>query len=115
MRDNVPLARSMRANPILGQALISQTATCHGEYGTGSRESIKRGDLTDSRGFVIAAADLTALASFKNGASPEDLYRTLVTGLDGTLMPSSAHSFEGQEEDLWHLVNSLLSLSASLP
>ena len=105
----------MRANHILGQALISQTATCHGEHGTGGRESIRRGDLTDLRGIVIAAADLTAPASFKNRARPEDLYRTLVTGLEGAPMPFYARSVEGQEEDLWHLVNSLFSLSVALP
>lgn len=62
---------------MLGQALISPTATCHGEHGIGGRESIRRGDLTDLRGIVIAAADLTALALFKNGASPEDLFGPL--------------------------------------
>jgi len=41
----------------------------------------------------------------------EDLFRTIMTGLTGTPMPSYYDAFEGQEEDVWHLVNFILSLS----
>jgi len=54
--------------------------------------------------------------SFKRGGSPDDLYRTLVTGLDGSKMSSYRkllHEPDGEiihEGDGWHLVHYLLAL-----
>jgi mono/diheme cytochrome c family protein len=84
---------------------------CHGENGKGDGVTSQAGELRDGRGFLIQSTDLTKRPSFKNGADPRDIYRTLMTGLDGTPMPSYAHSFDGREEDVWHLVNYLVSLS----
>lgn len=115
----VPLAIPLPAIPASDESikkgrllyLESGCQGCHGENGTGRRGSGKRDDMTDARGLTIRPPDLTAPSSFKNGADPRDIYRTLVTGLDGTPMPSYAHNFEGQEENLWHLVNYILSLA----
>lgn len=84
-------------------------ADCHGGGGQGDGPSAP--DLKDDWGFPLPSADLTRPSSFKNGKMPEDIYRTLFTGLDGSGMPSYASLFEGKEEDLWHLVNYILSLS----
>jgi mono/diheme cytochrome c family protein len=84
---------------------------CHGASGEGDGPLAEAGNLRDGVGLRIAATDLTHRASYKNGASPRDIYRTLITGLDGTPMPSYAGQFEGKEEQLWHVVNYILSLS----
>ena len=85
---------------------------CHGSGGAGDGPLAAAGDLRDGIGLRIAAADLTNRASYKNGSSPRDIYRTLITGMDGTPMPSYAGQFVGKEEQLWHVVNYILSLSA---
>ena len=87
---------------------------CHGPSGEGDGPLAQSGALHDGIGLRIAATDLTNRASYKNGASPRDIYRTLITGLDGTPMPSYAGQFAGKEEQLWHVVNYLLSLSAEV-
>jgi cytochrome c oxidase cbb3-type subunit 2 len=84
---------------------------CHGSSGGGDGPLAEAGTLRDGAGLRIAATDLTNRASYKNGASPRDIYRTLVTGLDGTPMPSYAGQFAGKEAQLWHVVNYILSLS----
>lgn len=84
-------------------------ADCHGGGGEGDGPSAP--DLKDDWGFLLPSADLTRPSSFKNGNRPEDIYRTLVTGLDGSGMPSYAAVLEGKEEDLWNLVNYISSLS----
>jgi cytochrome c oxidase cbb3-type subunit I/II len=86
-----------------------QCFACHGGGGRGDGGSAPT--LRDDWGFLIAPADLTRPASFKNGDRPEDIYRTLVTGMNGSPMPSYEAFFEGNERDLWDLVNYILSLS----
>jgi mono/diheme cytochrome c family protein len=80
---------------------------CHGTGGRGDGPSAPT--LKDSRGWPIAATDLTKPRRFKNGARPEDLYRTLVTGLAGTPMPSYADSLE--PDQAWDLTYYVLSLA----
>lgn len=84
---------------------------CHGSSGEGDGPLAEAESVRDGAGLRIASTDLTNRASYKNGASPRDIYRTLITGLDGTPMPSYAGQFAGKEEQLWHLVNYILSLS----
>lgn len=81
-------------------------AACHGEEGRGDGSAAK--DLKDAWGHPAPPADLTR-RPLKSGASPQDLYRTLVTGLDGTPMPS----YQGvlSEEELWALVAYVDSLA----
>jgi len=83
---------------------------CHGGGGRGDGE--KAPDLKDDWGLLIPPRNLTMRGSFKNGNRPEDIYRTIMTGLDGGAMPSYADFFEGDEEDAWHLANYVLSFSS---
>ncbi len=78
---------------------------CHGEGGTGARV-----DLKDDRGLMIEPADLTRPETFGNGTSHEDIYRTLMTGLDGTPMPGYSDLFADKEQSAWDLVHYILSL-----
>jgi mono/diheme cytochrome c family protein len=80
---------------------------CHGESGRGDGPSAS--ELKDNSGLPISPTDLTRPNRFKNGETPQDLYRTLMTGLLGTPMPSYADSLE--PEQAWDLVFYVLSLS----
>jgi cytochrome c oxidase cbb3-type subunit 2 len=82
---------------------------CHGGGGKGNGTSAP--ELTDDRGDRLPPANLTMPNSFKNGHRPEDIYRTMYTGLNGTPMPSYASFVKGKEDDLWHIANYILSLS----
>lgn len=84
---------------------------CHGDNGEGDGPEAIAGHLRDADNLPIRATNLTNPSGFKNGASAQDLFRTLMTGLDGTPMPSYAHEFTGQEEALWNLVWYVQSLS----
>lgn len=82
---------------------------CHGKDAQGNGPSAN--ELTDDWGMKITPQDLTKPFTFRGGDTPEDIFRTFMTGLDGTPMPSYADILEGREEDAWHLVNYILSLS----
>ena len=73
-------------------------ASCHGEKGDG-RGSVT--NLVDSWGHPTPARDLRQ-PHLRSGSRLEDVYRVLVTGLDGTPMPSFADSTT--EEQRWELV-----------
>jgi mono/diheme cytochrome c family protein len=85
----------------------AECLACHGGRGRGDGPSAPT--LKDSRDLPIAATDLTKPGRFKNGARPEDVYRTLMTGLAGTPMPSYADSLE--PDQVWDLVFYVLLLS----
>lgn len=79
---------------------------CHGKEGRGDGPSAAT--LTDDKGLPITPFDFTAGAKFKCGESDGDLYRVLMTGLDGTPMPSLAASLKpDQAWDLIHYVRTL--------
>jgi len=78
---------------------------CHGVDGQGTGIT-----LQDSRGLPIKPVDLTRHETFGNGISHEDIYRTIMTGLDGTPMPGFSSQFKGKEESAWDLVHYILSL-----
>lgn len=80
---------------------------CHGKWGRGDGESAPT--LKDDWGNPIRPADLTKRWAFRGGAEREDIYRTFMTGLNGTPMPSFASSI--REEDRWKLVDYVYSLS----
>ena len=80
---------------------------CHGDTGKGDGE--KSDELEDDFGFPILPADLTT-GQFKSGSHPDDMFRTMSTGLLGTPMPSYSDSFS--EEDRWALSYYVLALSA---
>jgi cytochrome c oxidase cbb3-type subunit 2 len=84
----------------------SGCAQCHGVDGRGNGSSAK--DLKDDWGNPISPADLT-LKPFKSGPDPEDLYRTISTGLNGTPMPSYADALKPDER--WALVLYIFSIA----
>lgn len=84
---------------------IMKCNECHGDDGKG-----RRMDLRDERKIMIHPIDLTRQETFGNGTRHEDIYRTIMTGLDGTPMPGYNDSFEGEEGSAWDLVHYILSL-----
>jgi mono/diheme cytochrome c family protein len=85
---------------------------CHGDNGFGDGPESIKGNLKDARGLTISAGNLTDRSSLKNGGTPRDIFRTLMTGLDGSPMPSFADSLSGKEKEAWDLVYYILSLSS---
>jgi len=100
----VTIERLSRGKQLYADA---ECLACHGERGRGDGPSAPT--LKDNRDLPIAATDLTQPERFKNGARPEDVSRTLVTGLAGTPMPSYADSLE--PDQVWDLAFYVLSLS----
>jgi mono/diheme cytochrome c family protein len=92
----------------LGKRMYTESgcSQCHGEEGKGNATSAN--ELKDESGNPIVATDLT-LKPFKSGSDPEDLYRTLSTGLNGTPMPSYADALTPKER--WALVFYILSIA----
>jgi mono/diheme cytochrome c family protein len=84
---------------------LMQCAKCHGETGRGDGPS--SGVLQDSWGDPILPFDFTS-GPLKGGATADAIYRTFVTGLDGTPMPSYQDAIEA--EDRWDLVSYCLAL-----
>jgi cytochrome c oxidase cbb3-type subunit 2 len=80
--------------------------SCHGKEGRGDGPSALT--LVDTRGYPIPPYDFAAGRRFKCGESNQDLYRILMTGLDGTPMPSFANGLTpDQAWDLVHYVRTL--------
>ena len=89
-----------------GKALFTKLcASCHGTEGKGDGLAAK--GLVDIWKNPIKPADLTK-SHHKSGDRPEDLYRTIATGLDGTPMIG----FHGtlKPEQIWDLVEFIRSL-----
>ena len=84
-----------------------QCAACHGEEGRGDGELAQ--ELTDTRGDPIRPADLTR-GKLKSGSGPKAIYRTIMTGLDGTPMPSYGDSLDPEEG--WELALYIVSIAA---
>ncbi len=80
-----------------------QCASCHGASGKGDGSSAAK--LTDSKNNPIHPYNFSTGSRFKCGVSNEDLYRILVTGLDGTPMPSFADAIP--PDGVWDLVHFL--------
>lgn len=85
---------------------------CHGNAGRADGPSAPT--LKDRDSLPIAPADLTENWRFNGGGTVEDIFRRLVTGLDGTPMPSSKDLLDAgivTEEQLWRLAQYVRSLS----
>ena len=81
---------------------------CHGNEGRGNGPSAKA--LTDSKGYPITPFDLTSGIQLKCGDSTRAMFRDLMTGLDGTPMPSFADAMKPDEAwDLVHYIETLHS------
>jgi mono/diheme cytochrome c family protein len=85
-------------------------AVCHGPRGRGDGAAATA--LKDAAGLPIYPADLAHPSWFKGGGEPRDVYRTLVTGLDGTPMPGYRDVFTDLDAGTpWDLVAFVASLS----
>ncbi len=82
---------------------------CHGEVGRGDGKSAPTFKEKDEQGNSIKPADMTKRWTFRGGSSRKDIYRTFMTGMDGTPMPSYADSIKGKQR--WQLVDYVYSLS----
>ena len=92
----------------LGKAKYEEAGcgACHGANGQGDGPSSK--EMKDDSGNPILATDLT-LKPFKSGPDPEDLFRTISTGLNGTPMPSYGNALT--EKERWALVSYIFSIA----
>ena len=81
--------------------------SCHGKEGRGNGPSAIT--LTDSDGYPITPFDFTSGLHFKCGNSDEAIFRDLLTGLDGTPMPSFADAMK--PDQMWDVVHYIHSLS----
>jgi cytochrome c oxidase cbb3-type subunit 2 len=93
---------------------VLECGTCHGAEGRGDGPSAKTLSA-DAWGNPQKPFDFTK-GKLKSGGSPEDVYRTFMTGLNGTAMPSYYDIFavpDGEyilEGDAWSLVAYVRSL-----
>jgi DMSO reductase family type II enzyme heme b subunit len=79
---------------------------CHGDEGRGDGPSFPT--LKDDWDQPILPANLTKCWNFRGGSTRRDIFRTFMTGLSGTPMPSYADIFE--PEQAWDLANYVRSL-----
>lgn len=89
----------------------AQCSKCHGEGGQGDGPAAAQ--LQDNWDQPIVPADLTYKWEFKNGYKPEEVYRTMFGGLNGTPMPSYLDAYP-DAQDRWAMVSYVLSLSPSV-
>jgi len=82
--------------------------SCHGKDGRGHGPSAA--SLTDSKGYPITPFDFTSGTRFKCGQTNQDMFRDLVTGLDGTPMPSFEAAMTADKR--WDVVHYIRSLSS---
>jgi len=92
-----------------GQA--AECVKCHGDAGRGDGPSAD--ELTDDFGNVIVPADLAMPWLFRGGATADDIYRRLKTGLTGSPMPSYADVLS--DEQVWDVANYVDSLGPDAP
>ena len=86
----------------------AQCNSCHGDAGRGNGDLAL--DLETDWETPIFPRDLTKRWTFRRGGDPEDIYYTIRIGVEGTPMPSFAEDLD--EEETWHVVNYVLSLSS---
>ena len=93
---------------------LLECGTCHGETGVGDGPSA-RTLPADTWGNPQKPFNFTK-GRLKSGGAPQDVYRTFMTGLNGTAMPSYGDIFDApdgesiKDGDAWHLVSFVLSL-----
>lgn len=83
------------------QAFLTKgCAKCHGEDGRGiTAENIGK----DAWGFATRAADLTS-GLLHGGNRPIDIYRRIISGINGTPMPGFRNALQAEPDAIWHLV-----------
>ena len=88
---------------VAGRAIYErmECAKCHGRSGRGDGPSAA--EFKDAWGNAIRPADFTVKGGIRGGDSARDIYRTFMTGINGTPMPS----YEGQlsADEAWQLAH----------
>ncbi len=99
-----------RANLGKGKELYTKLGcnACHGNLGRGNGPSAAT--LVDQWGAHIDPADLTQGWNYRGGSAPRDVLVRLMTGIDGTPMPSYAEAVK--PEEVWDLAYYVHSLQA---
>jgi len=93
-------AARVRAQAEKGRALFQAAcAACHGTDGSGRDAAAK--ELEDSWGQPVTPTDLRQ-STLRSGRNLDAIFRVLLTGIEGTPMPSFAESMK--EEQRWELV-----------
>jgi len=87
----------------------NQCEKCHGPEGKGNGASAPT--LRDDWGFSDQPFNFAASDKRKCGTTNSDLYRTFMTGVSGSPMPSFGDSIS--QQDAWDLVHYVLSLQAA--
>ena len=109
--EKIAMPASVASSPALvarGKELFTELkcSRCHGDSLTGDGELAE--SLMDAWKHAVFVHDLTNPNYIKSGHTPEDLFRTITSGLDGTPMGSYVHV---PEEDRWALVHYIRSKS----
>ncbi len=93
-----------------GRKLYEQgdCADCHGRHARGDGELGWKEDMKDAWGDRIYPTNLTHYWELRNFSSVKDLFRSLITGLDGT--PMNAYRSEYTDDELWALSHYLKSV-----
>lgn len=84
---------------------------CHGADGTGKTSENAQG-FKDVWGFQTRAADLTS-GMYHGGNRPDDIYRRIFAGINGTPMPSFEMKLAKEPETFWRLVHYVQYISAA--
>ena len=93
---------------------LLECGNCHGATGQGDGPSSKT-LVADAWGNPQKPFNFTR-GWLKSGPTPKDVYRTFMTGINGTAMPSYADIFANpdgeyiKDGDAWHLISYILSL-----
>lgn len=90
--------------------LTKGCSKCHGEDGRGQTPDNLAGNLKDSWGHITRAADLSS-GMLHGGQMPMDIYRRIVSGINGTPMPGFADALEKEPDTIWDLVSFVLFVS----
>jgi DMSO reductase family type II enzyme heme b subunit len=86
--------------------------TCHGQLGRGDGGTAPL-QRDQWHGDSIRVADMWKPWTFRAGPTREDIYRVLITGLDGTPMASYLGALE--DADVWAIATWIVSLSGNDP
>ena len=84
-------------------------AKCHGELGR--TDGLTAPTLKDDFDHPILPADLTRPWTFRGGATREDIFRAVTTGLNGTPMPAFGEALSVEQR--WDLTDFIHSLGGS--